>query len=252
MKISRNKIKMIIATVAVVAVSFSATFAFLTSKTDEIENTFTPSSNIAVKIDEPNWKSDENKDGHYGENDAKSYTANQFIEKDPYLTNNTTSTTHNDEYMSLELSYVLNDENDVEHEVDYAEFSKVAKVYYKDSDSTVKEGFNPSWTALSKDDSEHGIYDRFYYKGDASDLKIVPKDGTTDRIFDFVKINTELKLQNADGSTNTINLKDVDGNSFTAKGMPKFNITVKGFAVQADNIETSEAKSELLNLMKNN
>ena len=29
-------------------------------------------------------------------------------------------------------------------------------------------------------------------------------------------------------------------------------ITVKGFAVQADNIETSAAKSELLNLMKNN
>lgn len=252
MKNSKNKIKMLIATVAVVTVSIVGTLAFLTSQTEELNNTFTPTPNISVEIDEPNWDEDENGDGHYGEEDAKNYTANQVIEKDPFLTNTSTANTHNDEYVSLELAYILEDINGEKHEVTYSEFTKVAKVYSKDASGNKVEGFKGTWTALSEENSQYGVNDRFYYKGESKDLEIVEKDSATDTIFDYVKINPELRLENKDGETNYIDLVGVKGEAFQAKGLPGFEITVKGYAVQTDNISVDEAKTELLNLMEAN
>ena len=56
MKKAKKKIAMIIATIAVVAVSFGATYAFLTDQTKEVQNEFTPTDNIKVEIEEPNWE----------------------------------------------------------------------------------------------------------------------------------------------------------------------------------------------------
>lgn len=252
MKNSKGKIKMLIATVAVAAVCVAGTYAFLSAQTDELENTFTPSENIKVEIQEPNWDKDADNDGSYGSKDAQHYTANSLIEKDPSLTNTSVSATHNDEYLSLELGYFLEDADGNKHEVTYEEFTKVAKVYSEDSKGVKTEGFKNTWTALSAEDSENGVNDRFYYKGTAKELQVVAKDKTTDTIFDYVQINPGLKLENADGSKNYIKLTDVNGKEFKALGLPKFEITVKGYAVQVDNITVDEAKAELLSLMKAN
>lgn len=252
MKNAKKKIKMLIATVAVVVVSFGATYAFLTSETAELNNTFTPSDNITVEIDEPNWDEDEDGDGHSGKEDAKNYTANQLIEKDPFLTNTSIANEHNDEYVSLELAYLLEDKNGEQHEVTYSEFTKIAKVYYEDADKNIVEGFSPAWTALSAADSENGLNDRFYYNGSEDELEILAQNAKTATIFDYVKINPELKLENTDGAINYVDLVDVNGDSFQTKGLPNFEINVKGYAVQADNISIAEAKSELLKLMKAN
>lgn len=252
MKNSKGKIKMIIATIAVVSVCVGGTYAFLSAQTDKKENTFTPSENIKVQIQEPNWDADENGDGSYGSKEAQHYTANSKIEKDPSLTNTTLSSNHNDEYLSLELGYYLEDSEGEKHEVTYSEFNKVAKVISKDANGNETEGFKNTWTALSSENSENGSNDRFLYKGTAKELQIVAKDETTDTIFDYVQIDPALRLENSDGSKNYINLTDVKGNKFRALGLPKFEITVKGYAVQADNISVDEAKTELLNLMKAN
>lgn len=253
MKKAKKKIAMIIATIAVVAVSFGATYAFLTDQTKEVQNEFTPTDNIKVEIEEPNWESDEDGDGHYGKKDAENYTAAQLIEKDPYLVNASTAANHTDEYVSMELHYEIKGTDGSMHEVTYNEFNKIATVYYNGT-----EGFNSDWKALAE--YENGANDRFYY----GDLTVLSKDQKTSPIFDEVKINPSLTLNeyNSEGevvldpSGNPVEaqltLTDINGSSFTTKGMPEFQIKVKGFAVQADNIEISEAKTELLNLMKAN
>ena len=236
MKRAKKKIAMLIATALVVAVSFGATYAFLTAQTDKKENTFTPSDNINVDID-----------GHYGKEDAKNYTSNQLIEKDPFLINTTVSNEHNDEYVAIELDYYIADEAGKLQEVTYEEFNKIASVYMTDGKT---KGFNSSWKALTE--SENGANDRFYYYGTSGKLEVLAKDAKTSTIFDYVKIDPSLRLQDADGKDVVITLTDVNGNKFTAKGMPKFQIDVKGFAVQADNITTAEAEAELLSMMKAN
>ena len=247
MKNTKKKISMKIATVAVVGVTFVLTYAFLTSQTKPDSNVFTPTPNIGLDISEPNWTEDANGDGHYGEEDAKNYTANQLIETDPKLTNTTTSAKHSDEYVSMELHYFIDDK-----EVTYSEFTKVAKVQYKDKDGNVVEGFKPAWEALTGSGVEHGDNDRFYYVGESVDLEILKKGDSTQTIFDYVKINPQLRLEKEDGSKNTITLTGVDGNEFVVDGMPNFKIEVKGYGVQAANITLEEARAELLNLMNAN
>lgn len=251
MKRSKKRISMLVATAAVIAVSIGATYAFLTSETDKLENTFTPSDNIQVEIQEPNWTGDkdDNNDGQSGKEKAEKYTPNILIEKDPFLKNTTSSNSHNDEYVAMELDYYIQDSTGKMQEVTYSEFKKIASVYSYNGTELV-EGFSHTWKASPK--FENGENDRFLYYGATGNLCILPKNDTTIPLFDYVKINPELKLKDQNGNDVTITMKDVNGNSFTVKGMPKFEIDVKGFAVQADNITVDEAVTELVNLMDNN
>ena len=252
MKKSKKILVMIIAMLVVVA-SFGITYAFLTDQTQEEKNEFTPTDNIKVEIEEPNWESDVDGDGHYGKDDSMNYTSAQLIEKDPYLVNTTTSSQHNDEYVAMELQYEIKGIDNNMYEVTYEVFKNIATVYYQGV-----EGFNSEWVALSE--YENGLNDRFYY----GDLTVLPKDAKTNPIFEEVKVNSTLTLNKYDEDGNlivdrsgkpieaTLTLIDVEENEFICRGMPEFQIKVKGFAVQADNIEIQEAKNALLNLMKAN
>lgn len=149
----------------------------------------------------------------------------------------------------MELDYYIQDSAGKMQEVTYSEFKKIASVYSYNGTELV-EGFSHTWKASPK--FENGENDRFLYYGATGNLCILPKNDTTIPLFDYVKINPELKLKDQNGNDVTITMKDVNGNSFTVKGMPKFEIDAKGFAVQADNITVDEAVTELVNLMDNN
>ena len=86
-KTRKKYIRNALALVLVAVISIAGTLAYLSKKTDTKTNTFTGSGGLEVKLEEPKWNED----------NAKNYTPDKIILKNPQLYNGSAWTDANND-----------------------------------------------------------------------------------------------------------------------------------------------------------
>jgi len=228
-----------IALTAVVAIG--GTLAYLTSKTDELKNTFSSSKTITTKINES-----------FDPEEASKYTPGQVISKVPTVTNTSESEAV---WAAVSVQYT-NGASSMTQE----QFKQYATITWGDN-------FADTWTLIGT-------------AADGTELYMckttIAAGATSPSIFTEVTVNSGITEVKKTGTSGTIiYTKDADGNLIdvkdntvlvddtqyfdstganitdlvTAQGLantlPSFNINVCGFAVQSSNVTETVAVSEL-------
>ena len=259
------------ATALVGTLAIGGTLAYLTSRTNTVENVFTGEDhNLGGRIDEK-----------FDEETAFRYMPGDLIVKEPVLENLKDSV---DAYVAVKVDFTKDG-----NAINYDTFKQDATVAYKGA-----EGFNTeNWKEVAVDGAD---YKFFVYKD-------VVKSGTkTAPIFDHVQIDKQIKVEFNQASKTTTVWKEVtkadydkatgnkqalktsddendvvkyyvetsvtketfdpeenyfvidkDGNVTPSdlKKLPDLKVNVSGYMVQAKNLTLEEATSELVNLVKN-
>ena len=192
----------ILALVLVAVVSVVGTLAYLQTKTRPVQNTFTGSGDISLKVEETEWDKS-------GKTLAESYTPGLTIPKDPLLTNDTGK--------------------------DYSEWVAIRVDYYKDGVSTSYDNFAKSdendtsttkviepitfntadWINVTDEVTETDAkYQVYVYKTK------LDNGASTNKLFEEVKINNNLE-------------KGTDDK------YPTFDIYISGAAIKVESSHSS-------------
>lgn len=230
-----------VAVALVCAISVGTTLALSKATAKPISNTFT-TPEISLMLTEPDWDGDKDGDGNVdsdvdetstlGMTLAEKYYNGLVIPKDPKLTN----TSAYDEYVAIKLKfYVWGTDGAGKEDNDYTEVTQ-AQFKSKVADFTVKTG----WEYDADDDV-------YYYKSASAFTKLPKNGGVTANLFDNVTIV----------ATDTGEIKAGETVKVSWKKLPKFEIDITGYAVQADNLKADKSedvttiKTELKALMNN-
>ncbi len=153
----------------VAAVSIGATVAYLTSQ-DNADNVFTI-GNVTIDLQEPGW------DANLGASSALDIEPGMSTEKDPQVKN----VGKNDAYIRVKVSIPqLKGEDLFQYSVNGTDFGKE---YYNTTDWVMEETAEP------------GVY-YFYYN------KILAPTQTTGKIFNHVKLDAALAIEDTIEETN--------------------------------------------------
>lgn len=235
---TRKKLLKVVTAVAtlgiVAAVSFSATFAYLTARTERKVNTFS-SGGVDIELTEPNFDPD-----HRVE-----YKPGDTIVKDPMITTLSDEATYVAAVVTCykEISKEEYDAGVAGNEKVYKVRESGKDVYYQWILPTTFErdiatlNFNEDrWAKPSKMPSLSSAY-VFYYKGLESELAKLEKNKNTESLFTQVKFNKESRVL-GEGEAK------VGGNS-----IPNVKILVTAFAVRASSYENVGAAKNALNAL---
>lgn len=227
-------------------VGIGATLAYLNHVTEDKVNTFTSSKDIQTEITETEFHDDI----------ASNYYPGQVITKNPGMVNNSDTESI---WVAVKLDYVDNDKK----KVSAAEFEKYASIVYG-SEGNYQNGVNPAWIKIASNNTS----DVYMFS-----QQVAPHTTTNPTVFDAVKVNTGIKeVIKTEYETTTIYDKDknpidvknekvntsVDYYITNEQGdlvktdvftLPKFEVVVKGFAMQATGVDEATAKTELVNLV---
>ncbi len=259
-KTKKKYIRNALALVLVAVISIAGTLAYLSKKTDTKTNTFTGSGGLEVKLEEPKWDED----------NAKDYTPDKIILKNPQLYNGSTWTdanndkvidageiTHStqyDEYMAMRIDF----EDASNTAITYANLMNVIDAIAFDTTNwkLVAVSNGTTWdtsvdnTKLSPslDATVTGAKSMiFLYATSANAVSIAP-GAVTEPLFSQIQIR--------DGNTDVIKALDGSGDALTG-GFPNFNIDVSGAAVDKESFKQSDgsydvsaATTALIDLLK--
>ncbi len=222
----------------VAAISYGATVAFMSSKTNDKNNVFTSSASLKIDILENNW-------------DANStYSPDSVIDKDPQIKVEEDS---DSAYIACKIMFLVADEKgtlDEEGEVgtgyksiSYNDFKKVATFVKSDT----SEGINDAWQILSTSENEKKGLILYYTKvhDDHRDLLNVDKDNLTTEIFNKVKFKGQDALQKE--WTTALDKTSADFCLYDSETGTYKNLVVKVFAYAIDtNLANEEQEGKLL------
>ena len=258
----RNALLVVLTLALVSATAVAVTWAYTEGNFGSAENTFT-NEDIAAELTEWEWDGDKSTvdststhqindktTSTLGMNIAKSYSPSQTIPKNPSISNisdtSENSTDDPKEWVAMTVRYYILSGTDKYYFSGYSTFSEALATVH--SDVTSDTGFNTSnWDA--KGGSDNTV---FYYNS------IINNKAMTATIFDDVIVNskTALDAKKAASGDNAgkyvyTGLKKVSGatvstdQTFVTATLPEFHIELQGYAVQADNVDYSTAKTEL-------
>lgn len=203
-KKSKRVFKVVMAAMSlalVAAISYGATLAFMSSKTNDKTNTFTSSANVGINLTEDkSWKEDPvTKIG------SKPYSPDEEVSKNPKveLTGKSDSA-----YVAVKLLFLVEDAGGTLNSdgapgsgykaITYNDFLNVASLEYDDNldkdGSSKKDGINPNWQILNNSKNNAGGL-ILYYSENGTDLKELTKDAPTPTVFDYVKFKEQTELQ---------------------------------------------------------
>lgn len=224
-KKSKRIFKVIMAAMSlalVAVISYGATLALMSSKTDEKVNTFTSSESVKIALDEPNWKGDE---------EVVTYTPDKEIPKDPTVILDETSAAS---YIAVKVEFcVATDEENTYKNISYNEFKTIASL----------EGFSNEWTTLIlSENNKNGLI--VYYGKDGKLTKLEQdstetedvKENNTPAVFTGVKFKNQETLQ-----TSELGVYDKESNTYK-----EVQVNVTAYAVDATGLtETSISQEDV-------
>ena len=236
---TRKKLLKVVTAVAtlgiVAAVSFSATFAYLTARTERKVNTFS-SGGVDIELTEPNFEHPQNK---------VEYKPGDTIVKDPMITTLSDEAT----YVAAVVTYYKEISKE-EYEAGIAGNEKVYKVRESGNDVYYKwitaNGFKKDIAELNFNEERWAKAvgmpslspaNVFYYKGTEPKLAKLEKNKNTESLFTHVKFKKESSVL-GEGEAK------VGGNS-----IPNVKILVTAFAVRASSYEDVDAAKDALNAL---
>lgn len=198
---------------AVSAITFGATMAYLSATTNTKTNTFSASASVDITLTEPSWDLlTEHK-----------IVPGESVDKDPTITNNTGSDTA---YVAIGLTFWKESSGagattKTYEQISYDEFCTFASL----------EGFDSTnWTAESQNTTNSSATDKamvYYYN------TTLAESVSTPTLFTSVKFNNDLTgLGLVDG---TARYKDI-------------KVTVNAYAVSAEGITDTESQTVLYDL----
>lgn len=266
-----KKLKSLLALVLVVVVSVLGTLAYLQNKTDPVQNTFTGSDDIDLKVIEPNWEEnpgweDQDDDGDIdnddkvddefvdkvdpddkyntnttkeGENLAKSYTPGLVIPKDPQL-ENTTGKDYS-EWVAIRVDYYID-----KTPTKYADFAKnstntIDKEVIEEIDfnlgvdeitRTGDDEDGGYWIKIDPTDAD-ATYELYVYSVPLANGKV------TEPLFEQIQINSKIKKRTyitCEDNPDTDGINEEE----TAVKYPSVNIFITGGAIKVEAIHTDE------------
>lgn len=247
----KNKIKKIAVTLSLAAViGLGGTLAYINNVTDTVTNTFNSSKDTQIdgKIEETEW--DET-----GKQKAENYQPGDVIAKNPVVSLETKSESA---WVAMSLDY----KNSKEESIDYETFKKYAE----------HDGIGSDWVLIAKNAEGSDLY---------ANMKELTAGNKTQPIFNQITVNagiTTVKditktdhyklvtktdengkvtrtLTKVEGPAEIgVTYYDADGNVIgegtdgNITKLPKFEIGVKAYAIQTQNIDAQLAKRELIKL----
>lgn len=236
----KKAVKIITALAIVTILGIGGTLAYLNSITNTATNTFASDKSISLQLREDKWDGytfddAETQDGQgvkpglppaavemLGFTQAARYTPGQVIPKNPIVKNNGHTENGVPIYTALKVTYYSVSEGGTETPMSYDEFKAA---FLKDTGIA----FNSNWTLLTNTDASSK--DQVYVYGTASAATSLETGATTNALFTEVPISLDLE-------------PGTDGK------LPKFNIKVRAYAIQTNNIAANEAVSELLKFVE--
>lgn len=261
-KTRKKHIRNALALVLVAVISVVGTLAYLSKKTDPTTNTFTGSTGLEVKLEEPKWD----------ENNAKDYTPDQIILKNPQLYNGSgwndanndhvidtgeiTHSTQYDEYMAMRIDF--QDKN--KELITYANLMNVIdaiafdttnwKLVAVSADGTTwNTSVDNTKLSPSLDAAVTGAKRMIFLYTKGEDATAVAPGSVTEPLFSQIQIR--------DGNMEPIRALDGSGDALTG-GFPTFKIDVSGAAVDKESFkkadssyDVSAATTALIDLLKN-
>lgn len=249
----KNKIKKIAVTLSLAAViGLGGTLAYINNVTETVTNTFNSSKDAQIdgKVEEDKW----NKDS------ASNYLPGDVLAKNPTVKLEADSESA---WVAMSLDF----KDSKEASVDYNTFKKYAE----------HDGIGSDWVLIAKNAQGSELY---------ANMNELAAGNKTQPIFNKITVNAGLTtvtnitsmdryyydvVKNSDG-TETRKLtkidkgdstvvvgetyfSDAEGNAIIGEGtatnatkLPKFEIAVKGYAIQTKNIDAQLAKRELIKL----
>lgn len=231
------------------------TLAYLTQVTNTVDNVFASDSNLTGELVEPSWNQET----------ASKYVPGQTIAKDPQLK----STCDFDAYVAMKVVVKDNDGNVIS-------LDDFQKTY-----ATIDDFNTAAWDEIAKNDN----YALYMYKTtldkNTTTAPLFTKVTTNAKMETIYNKTTEVTVayKQVDQATYEAaqgNKKEVDGKYYVEVSvdsksydstatyyvlkdgskmevenlgkLPKFDIVVTGYMVQADNVDVNTAKTELTNL----
>ena len=259
-KTRKKHIRNALALVLVAVISVVGTLAYLSKKTGPTTNTFTGSTGLEVKLEEPKWD----------ENNAKDYTPDQIILKNPQLYNGSvwndannddvidtdeiTHSTQYDEYMAMRIDF--QDKN--KELITYANLMNVIdaiafdttnwKLVAVSADGTTWNTIVDNTKLSPLDAAVTGAKSMIFLYTKGADATAVAPGFVTEPLFSQIQIR--------DGNTEPIKALDGSGDALTG-GFPTFKIDVSGAAVDKESFkksssfyDVSAATTALIDLLK--
>lgn len=222
-----------------------ATLAYLNHVTDEKTNTFTSSRDIDTTITETGFNQDT----------ANNYYPGQAIAKNPQMKNDSQTESI---WVAVKLDYLGNDGEKLSEE----KFKEYAEIVHG-TEGNYTSGVNAGWVKLAS----NGKSDVYMFN-----TKVAPGTSTDPAVFDAVQVNAGIKevVKNEYKDTtvydkdknviskaselinSSVDYYDADGKKIDVFTLPKFEVVVKGFAVQEAGVDEATAKTELINLVNAN
>lgn len=237
--VNKKRIAATVGAMALTAVlAIGGTLAYLSSVTETKTNTFSSSKDVKTELTEDRW--DENLGGNY--------TPGDVIAKNPVLTN--TSDSKDDIYVAMKLEYIDNSGNPV----DYDTFKKYAAV----------DGFHANWTKVGSDadGNDFYMYSTALKANEATDpiFNSITVDAGIQEEWSQNVLNQEIYTVDASGNKTLVDTTttsydkstiyyDAAGNRIDKPSqLPKFEIKVTGYAVQATGMTVDSARTDLVDL----
>lgn len=248
-KTRKKHIRNALALVLVAVISVVGTLAYLSKKTDPTTNTFTGSTGLEVKLEEPKWD----------ENNAKDYTPDQIILKNPQLYNGSawtdannddvidtgeiTHSTQYDEYMAMRIDF--QDENkalityeNLMNVIDAIAFDTTNwKLVAVSADGTMwNTSVDNAKLSPSLDAAVTGAKSMIFLYTTGADATTVAPGDVTEPLFSQIQIR--------DGNTEPIKALAGSGDALTG-GFPTFKIDVLGAAVDKESFKKSDSSYDV-------
>lgn len=249
----KNKIKKIAVTLSLAAViGLGGTLAYINNVTETVTNTFNSSKDAQIdgKVEEDKWNEDS----------ASNYLPGDVLAKNPTVKLEADSESA---WVAMSLDF----KDSKEASVDYETFKKYAE----------HDGIGSEWVLIAKNAQGSELYaninqltagqstkpifnkitvnaglttvtnitsmDRYYYD------VIKDEDGTeTRKLTKIEKGDTKVEVGVTYFSDSEGNAIIGEGTTTNATKLPKFEIAVKGYAIQTKNIDAQLAKAELIKL----
>ena len=224
-----------VASLAVVAaISFGATMAYLTARTNKRVNSFA-SGGVDITLNEGAWDPDT----------SHVYAPGSKMDKSPEIDVNEGSETT---YVAMTLQYYVYNKNTKAYQsMTYTQFKENFGDIYRDDDTA---GVNAGWVTLDSDagtniNGAKSVMTYYFATGtidSITEFTPVEAETGTSPLFNYVKFKTTGTYLGKEGEAST-----------TSVELPNIKIVVNAYAVRASTYDNvTAAKTALDNLIKDN